>query len=158
MFKSKTLFIVGAGASQEAGLPTGAELKQNIAQRLDIRYDPFSSPHSPKSGDLAIASAIVEYAKAKNTDPNLFLEGAWKIRDAMSQAISIDNFMDAHSSDPGVVLCGKLGITQAILEAEQKSKLYCDDKPGANQKLDHNKIIGTWYLPFFQLLTENVRK
>ena len=89
MFKSKTLFIVGAGASQAAGLPTGAELKQNIAQRLDIRYDPFSSPHSPKSGDLAIASAIVEYAKAKNTDPNLFLEGAWKIRDAMSLLIMI---------------------------------------------------------------------
>jgi hypothetical protein len=158
VFKSKTLFIVGAGASQEAGLPTGATLKQNIAERLDIRYDPFTDPHSPKTGDRAIASAIIAYAKAKNSDPNSILQGAWKIRDAMSQAISIDNFIDAHSSDLGVVLSGKLGIAQAILEAERNSKLYFDEQRRPTDKFDHRKITGTWYLPFFQLLTENVRK
>lgn len=158
MFKTKTLFIVGAGASQEAGLPTGTQLKEMIAERLDIRYDSFSDPHSPKTGDRAIASAIVNYAKSKKSDPNFFLHGAWKIRDAMPQAISIDNFIDVHSSDPGVVLCGKLGITQAILEAERNSKLYFDERPGPIYNFDHNKVPGTWYLPFFQLLTENVRK
>jgi hypothetical protein len=158
VFRSKTLFIVGAGASQEAGLPTGIQLTRMIAEKLDIRYDAFSDPHSPKTGDRAIASAIVNYAKAKNSDPNLFLQRAWKIRDAMPQAISIDNFIDAHSSDPGVVLCGKLGITQAILESEQQSKLYFDERPGANATFDHTKVDGTWYLPFFKLLTENLRK
>jgi len=39
MFKSKTLFVVGAGASQEAGLPTGTELKSIIAEKLDITFD-----------------------------------------------------------------------------------------------------------------------
>ncbi len=34
MFKSKTLFIVGAGASAEAGLPIGRELKVKIRDKL----------------------------------------------------------------------------------------------------------------------------
>jgi hypothetical protein len=154
VFRSKTLFIVGAGASQEAGLPTGTQLTQTIAERLDIKYDSFSDPHSPKTGDKAIASAIVNYAKVNNSDPNLLLHEARKICNAMPQAISIDNFIDAHSSNPGVVLCGKLGITQAI----RKSKLYFDERSGPIHKFDHNKVPGTWYLAFFQLLTENIRK
>lgn len=158
MFRSKTLFIVGAGASQEAGLPTGIKLTQAIAERLDIRYDPFTDPYSPKTGDRAIAAALIDCAKKQSKDPNLFLESAWKIRDAMPQAISIDNFVDAHSSNPGVVLCGKLGITQAILEAERNSELYFDERSGPLHKFDHSKVPGTWYLPFFQLLTENIRK
>ena len=148
----------GAGASREADLPTGFELKRTIARLLDIRYDSFNDPFSPKSGDRAIAAAIVDYAKIQGKDPNYFLEGAWALGDAMPQAISIDNFIDAHSSNSGVVLFGKLGITQAIIEAERKSKLYFDERPAQISKFDHNKIEDTWYMRFFQLLHENVRK
>ena len=34
MFKSKTVFILGAGASQEVGMPVGARLTGKIAQIL----------------------------------------------------------------------------------------------------------------------------
>jgi hypothetical protein len=157
MFKSKTLFIVGAGASQEAGLPTGTELKTAIAKKLDIRYAP-GNPYVPVSGDPAIAREISEYAQRSNLNMNIILHDAWKIRDAMPQAISIDNFIDAHNTSPGVVLTGKLGIAQAIIEAEKNGRLYLEPIPGQDQKFDHTKIPGSWYLPFFQLLTENIRK
>jgi hypothetical protein len=63
MFKSKTVFIVGAGASQEAGLPTGAQLKDAIAKKLNITYKVGIDPTSPDTGDGAIAWALVEHVK-----------------------------------------------------------------------------------------------
>ena len=76
----------------------------------------------------------------------------------MSQAISIDNFIHTHGTTSGIVLCGKLGIAQAILEAERDSKLIVGDKqPRRFDKVDYTGIQTTWYSPFFQLLTENLR-
>jgi hypothetical protein len=109
------------------------------------------------SGDPEIQRAILEHANQANVDANIIFRDAVKIRDAMPQAISIDNFIDAHSTAPGVVVCGKLGIAQAILEAERNSRLSLPEEPGRRNKLDHGRIPGTWYLPFFQLLTENLR-
>ena len=39
MLPFKTVFILGAGASKEVGLPTGSELKKLIAKNLDIEFD-----------------------------------------------------------------------------------------------------------------------
>jgi hypothetical protein len=76
----------------------------------------------------------------------------------MPQAISIDNFIDAHSTNPGIVLCGKLGIAQAMIEAERISRLFIDDSPGKIFDFNHSKMTDTWYLALFQLLTENINK
>jgi hypothetical protein len=154
MLKSKTLFIVGAGASQEAGLPTGTQLKDAIAEKLG--FENISG--SWGSGDPEIHRAIWEYVNQNGVDANVIFRDAVKIRDAMPQAMSIDNFIDAHSTAPGVVVCGKLGIAQAIFEAEHNSRLSLPEERGRRNKLDHSRIPGTWYLPFFQLLTENIRR
>jgi hypothetical protein len=158
MFQSKPVFIVGAGASQEVGLPTGAQLKTQIAQKLNITYEVGIDPLAPDTGDPEIAYALVEHVRSKGSgDINPYLFGAWKIRDAMPQAISIDNFIDAHSTNPGVVLCGKLAIVQAIRDAERNSKLYIDDRAGHVSKFDHQKVSNTWFAKFFQLVSENLR-
>jgi hypothetical protein len=39
MFKRRTLFVIGAGASHEAELPVGAKLAESIAERLVLRDD-----------------------------------------------------------------------------------------------------------------------
>jgi hypothetical protein len=39
MFKRKTLFIVGAGASAEFGLPVGSGLAAKIAHMMDVRFE-----------------------------------------------------------------------------------------------------------------------
>lgn len=156
MFKSKTLFIVGAGASQEVGLPTNAQLKTVIAEKLDI--DPFGNLGRAAAGDIEIARAIQEHAQRKNVDTNVLVRDAWKIRDAMPQAISIDNFIHTHGTTLGIVLCGKLGIAQAILEAERDSKLIVRDTQTPRfDRVDYTGVQTTWYSPFFQLLTENLR-
>jgi hypothetical protein len=53
MFKSKTVFVIGAGASKEAGLPTGEELKKSISTLFNVFSKGISAdsiPDLPPSG------------------------------------------------------------------------------------------------------------
>ena len=118
----KTVFVVGAGASKEAKLPTGHELKEDISRLLDMRFD----WNDQKSGDYVIAEALRRHVKQPDGsgDINPYLHEAWHIRDALLQAISIDNFIDAHRKNEKIALCGKLAIVKSILHAESRSLLY----------------------------------
>jgi hypothetical protein len=151
MFKSRTLFVVGAGASLEAGLPTGAMLKEIIAKKLEIKYELYDQ----KSGDLAISQAVKEYVQEKNLS-NFTVKAAWQIRDAMPQAPSIDQYIDIHRGDKEIELFGKLAIVRAILEAEKGSKLYF--RPNHQKSMKFSDLSGTWYNSFWQLLADGTSK
>ena len=156
MFNKNTLIIVGAGASKEAKVPTGNELKQNIANSLDIR---FAHGVQQISGHPYIYNALREAIKrngASASDIELYLRTAWRIRDAMPQAISIDHFIDAHQGDQKLELCGKLAIVQSILQAERNSSLFFEIEEGS-RTLDYRSLEETWFNRFMQLLTENCR-
>lgn len=151
----KTLFIIGAGASKEANLPVGAELKKLISKVLDIRFDDFG--HDLKSGDRIICGAFHAAVQNKQgRDINPYLHSCWHIRDAMPQAISIDNFIDTHSNDERIELCGKLAIVRTILDAETNSSMYLK-QPHEIEKLKFQQFEATWYNSFWQLLTENCK-
>jgi hypothetical protein len=114
-----TVFVIGAGASKEANLPTGYELKSKISKLLDIR---FSHGYQQTSGDYVITDALrrlVLNSDGRSGDINPYLHEAWHIRDALPQAISIDNFIDAHRDNDKIALCGKLAIVRSILDAEK---------------------------------------
>ena len=56
MFKSDTVLVVGAGASCEAGLPSGDKLKEHIARLLNFKFDNFGA--GPLQGDSRIYHAL----------------------------------------------------------------------------------------------------
>jgi len=154
----RTVFVIGAGASKEVNLPTGAELKVRIANLLDMRFDDFGN--NLVSGSYEIVDALrqkVMLPDRRRGDINPYLHEAWHIRDALPQAISIDNFIDAHKDNEKIALCGKLGIVNSILDAEANSLLSIDNQR-ADSSIDFRKIEKTWYTPFFQQLTENCGK
>jgi len=72
----------------------------------------------------------------------------------MPQAISIDNFIDAHGGNEKIEFCGKLAIARAILQAERKSLLYVD-RQRYNDHPNYERLSTTWFNSFMQLLTEN---
>ena len=115
MHSEKTVIVVGAGASHEAGLPTSAELKRSIARDIDIKIRGLKQT----SGDRIIAASLQYHFH----DINPHLHACWKMRDALPQAMSIDNFIDSHKKSEKIELCGKLAIARSILQAEQSSKL-----------------------------------
>lgn len=166
MYEKNTLFIIGAGASAELGLPTGARLINDISQRLDIR---FQDGIRQVSGDSVIfdalrshVSSLTEYWKTNQTQElieapslNSYQQSCWQIRDAMPQAISIDNFLDTHQGNEKIKISGKLAIARSILEAEKNSILNVDNE---TEKIDFSSIKDTWLHPFFQIAHQGLAK
>ncbi|MEY4728909.1 MAG: hypothetical protein RL020_67 [Pseudomonadota bacterium] len=154
--KPKTVYIIGAGASDEVNLPVGDKLKSHIANVLDFRA---IKGVSTQNGDEVIRDAFRIMA-AQQTPPtadyNPLLRTSRRIRDAMPQTISIDNFIDAHSEDKEVEICAKLAIVRTILEAEAKSTLFID-KSKEQRQLKYSHIEKTWYNSFWKLLSENCK-
>ena len=110
----QTVFVIGAGASKEVGLPTGDELKNLISKSLDIDTDAFD--RKATSGDSLICETLIREVP----DGLTYLPAAHHIRDAMPQAESIDNFIYQHQGDKKIELCGKLAIVRSILVAERR--------------------------------------
>lgn len=154
MYNRKTLFVVGAGGSKELGLPIGDELKDKIAAKLNIK---FKDNYNLSSGDVGVYQAVHALMRERGErDGNPYYRAGRDIAAAMPQALSIDNYLDAHSTDQHVVDMGKIGIVASILEAERKSKLFID--PHSSDKHDFKKTADTWHNVFCKMLTEGVRR
>ena len=147
------VLVVGAGASKEVNLPIGSELRTRIASALDIRFDAYGTRHI--SGDGVIEDAFRELIRdSEHRNINHFLASSWRIRDAMPQAMSIDNFIDSHRSDDRITICGKLAIARCILAAEAESYLFVD-RNDRYPKINFARVGSTWFNSLFQLLTES---
>lgn len=147
----ETVYIIGAGASYEAGLPTGDKLKKQIAELLDIKYDLSKR----QLGDYELNSALRKFASNEKNFLT-YLNECRHISRNMPLAISIDNFIDSERGNGKLALCGKLAIIKSILKAESDSKLSILKYVG-KRKFSFSSLGGTWYLSFFRTLTENCR-
>ncbi len=149
----KTVIVLGAGASAEAGLPTGQDLKKKISELLDLKYDPFKG--MLKKGDDLIYDALKTHYRTLEgeNDFNDYSRAAQHVSYAMPQAESIDNFIDSNRGDAKIELCGKLAIVRSILQAEKGSLLYIN--PTSNKRFDYSRLESTWYARFFKLLVNN---
>jgi hypothetical protein len=154
MFNRKTVFVLGAGTSFEIGFPVGNGLRDRMIGLLDIAYDGWEQ----QTGDRAIVEAVKRHCRTpegRQGDINPYLHAGWQIRDGMPLAISIDNFLEAHSGDKYVELMGKLGIARAILECESASPLAIHQN---RRRIDTSSLSSTWYGGFARALTEGVSK
>jgi len=147
--KRKTVFVLGAGASAEFGLPVGSELQQTISSLLDIR---FSEGRHKISGDDDILNVCRQLS---DRDVNLFLHAGWLIRDGIRLSDSIDNFMDKHAQNERVQMLGKLAIAKAICDAERRSTLFVDANSSSN-KLELSRLEDTWLMKLFRHLQRDV--
>lgn len=154
MFRAKTVFVIGAGASVEVGLPMGPDLLKQIVQLTNVKFD----YNQQKSGDINILEAlrlIVGDGRdvAKLND---HIRAGRQLGKSAQQALSIDNVIDA-LEDPQVELVGKLGIVRAILKAESASSRFKSVKE-VPDTLNLNKFDDCWYGSLTKILTEEIRK
>lgn len=157
MAEKKTVFIIGAGASKEVGMPLGDELKGIIAELLNLQ---FEYPARQVSGDRVLMNSLrrlAEQAEDRGEELNAYVRRAQHICAAMPQAISIDNFIDSQKGNNKIATCGKLAVVKAILEAERNSGLYFNEANGESC-FNFEPLSQTWYNKFFQILTENCNK
>jgi len=153
MPNKKTLFVIGAGASNEVNLPTGKKLKEKIRNSINFEF----SGRNLERGNPNIFQAILSNMQknsisGKNLDD--YLDACKQICNALPLAISIDNFVDQHAGDELIEYCAKLAIVSAILEAERNSKFFIDPEKHF-RPINFGETEKTWYNSFFKLLTSN---
>lgn len=147
------VIILGAGASKEFGLPTGAELTKSIAEATNIT---FEDSGTLQSGDATLAQTLNLFNarnNLKNKSPEELRQAYRQIAAGMPQAISIDNFIDNHRAHENIAICAKTAIALSILRAEKSSKLYFDERD-PNNFMAFERLQDTWFYPFFQIATE----
>jgi hypothetical protein len=145
---TKIVFIVGAGASCEVGLPSGEGLTKSIASMLNFHFK--SGNPKPTDGSSLIAEAL-RFAG----DFNAYLFAARRVAQAMALAASIDSYIHAHEGDKNIELCGKVAVVASILQAERESRLYADLKQGPDVLAPLSVVRGSWFTWCWQLLCED---
>jgi Flp pilus assembly protein TadG len=139
--------------SAEVGLPLGTQLAGIIGKKMDIRFGDFGMKHIG-SGDAELFAQVVHWYRQ---EANAYQEAAWLIRDGISLARSIDDFLDLHRSNAYVNRYGKAAIARAILEAERQSKLYFASDTGL-KTFDPNEVAHTWLVKFMHRLVQGYQR
>lgn len=140
------MIVVGAGASKEVGLPTGGELKQEIAQLLN--FSAVRGYVRDATGDDIIRSAL-SYSQYSSR----YLEACRSILAALPLVTSIDSFIHDRQGEAEIEFCGKLAIISSILTAERRSDLNT-----ADETVDFSSVENTWFSAFWKKLTEDCQK
>lgn len=153
MFKRRTLFVVGAGASKEFDLPLGSELAVKISKKLDIRYDNFGRELA--GGD---AELWQYFHYEKGAEIREYQGAAWLIRDGVLLSNSIDDFLDIHSANQRAMLLGRATIVRAILEAERASKKLFFKREHAHSTMSFIHAEGTWLIKLMRMLSRSSRR
>lgn len=151
MFKNNILFVVGAGASAEFGMPVGYGLSDIIAKRSRIKPQRFGRDFE---GDYTLWDCL----RRKYQDGEIVhkkLTALNQIHHHIYLSSSIDNFLDKHNFDLDIVEMGKLQIAVNLAECESRSTLYFDTTK-ANARLDLVKNGNTWLDSFTRILIEGV--
>lgn len=146
MFNRKTLFIIGAGAGYDIGVPAGRQLAEDIAHRTRVVIDHGRLGRNTHDEELALS--FFERADPK---ANEFYEAFRLIHNGVLLANSIDDFLNIHEATPEVVTVGKSAIVRTILNAERSCKLYVDPS-NIHNKLNVSSIRESWFVKFMQVL------
>lgn len=152
MIRSQTIFVVGAGASFELGLPLGDTLLEGIGKGLNYTVDPFGRSGD---GDQRVYREFEREAQKTGRSLAKYIEAAWRVRDAAHLGLSIDNVIHQQKDDELFSWCAKLAIAQRILMAESKSSLRVHEN---NRRMTWPEVRGTWLGGFAQLLVQDVEK
>jgi hypothetical protein len=150
MLNSKTVFILGAGASSEVGFPLGSKLKIDISNKLNININSISV----QRGDNKIFKHLISKYQVRQTE---MIDVCNKISKGIVWSASIDDFIDDHKHDERIATFGKLAIAYSILDAERDSKIFFEPRD-KETTIKYDGIKDTWYPKFYSLLKKQIAR
>jgi hypothetical protein len=149
VFSQPVVFVVGAGASRELGLPTGIEMKQRIA----LSHNFNRGQDGLIIGNRNIFEMLGARFGPESADRQ---EQATKLAATISEFESIDEALHWFSSaQPDLVAIGKAAIVWEILQAEQSSKLFNAKNPEMIREINYGD---TWLLYFLSMLISSLKR
>jgi hypothetical protein len=150
MLRVPTVFVIGAGAGVDVGMPLGDQLSRIIGEKLRIE---FREGNRQTGGDELIMEAIRKHAAANQQNPNLYRQAAFSVAGGIAYSRSIDSYLHAHKDNKPLQVCGKLAIAQTILEHEKRSALVVKKR---HEFRDATKVNGSWLRDFVYGLQERI--
>lgn len=159
MFKENTVFILGAGASYEAGFPLGSSLATTLAKDLNI----YLEGGRLAKGDQLVYSEMVKLSREGQFNINQLIQAGRMIADGVEDAESIDNYVNLHADNVAVQAVAKLGIVVAIARAEKQSRLFNYNQRRGRWEVRDSAVANqihprqTWYQKFFEIAKDGVR-
>lgn len=164
------VFVVGAGASKEFGLPTGKELLQQISNLARIDSGSGNSTYhflSPIKEEISELAQDLEGSSRTHSSIELrrmhLEEKACWLAAIANLAPSIDNVLHTHKGDPEVTALGKLMIAHCLVTAEHASLIANRELQLNHQSIfpfvkniggSHRYVSETWLGELFRLLVE----
>ncbi len=152
MIRTRTTFIVGAGASCELEMPSNDDLLTRIGQAFD--FSRFCSGVQVKDSVLLAQYLQTVTAKLRKDDSDIHA-AADRIRIASKLTRSIDSLLDQHDTDPLITAAGKLAIVHFICQAEAKSILRLEPRIKGDLPIQGSE---TWLYQLGQLVTSGVSR
>lgn len=152
MFKDNTVFVVGAGASADFGLPVGWELLQTIKANCKFERDSFGQVTGGPARIFEYFDEVFGRVEAKQMEKFFFrLKACEQIASGIDSADSIDEYIYRYTHDPIIAEVGKLQITYAISLAESRSTM------GESFRQLPHSLDGTWIWAFTKALINGVK-
>jgi hypothetical protein len=150
MLKVPTVFVIGAGAGVDVGMPLGDQLSHIIGEKLQIK---FEEGNRQTGGDKLIMEAIRKHAADNQQNANLYRQAAFSVAGGIAYSRSIDSYLHAHKDNKPLQVCGKLAIAQTILEHEKRSPLVVQKR---HEFRNATKVNGSWLRDFVHGLQERI--
>jgi hypothetical protein len=144
MIRKPVVFVVGAGASHEYGLPLGGTLKETIAEKLRA---------VSRHGDLL--SHIQRHVGRNQKELGEYIQAATALAKTIKSFISIDEALHYVGATPKAVEIGKVAIVHEILRAERESALCYEQTTGA---LSVNGVDGLWISEALSMIVAGIQR
>ena len=150
MIRTRTTFIVGAGAGCEVQMPTGRELTQRIAQSFD--FERFSGDIQTRDNTI-LQQYLARLAAPLNSTFEDMRAAADRIFRAAFLVESIDAILEQQGHDPLAAAAGKIAVAHFICQAENKSTLRPEPKTPGELPMQGSE---NWLFEFARLVTSGV--
>ncbi|MBK8198053.1 MAG: SIR2 family protein [Acidobacteria bacterium] len=144
MFRKSTVFVIGAGASKEAGLPIGIELTDSISKALKDGLN--DAP--------AFVRRFANTASSSDFSYDDLDRAAREVSTEIHGHGSIDSYVNWRN-DPAVSIVAKLAIAAEIEAAEKNSTLFVSQY--ARTIINEAVANLTWYETFVRICLANLR-
>lgn len=151
MLHRPTLFVIGAGAGKDVGMPLGDELSNDIADKLNVRIDDATGR---QKGPASVIETLRRLAHDKDERFDDWCAAARSVSKGIPYSNSIDDFLATHGADEMMGTCAKIAIALAIVEKERACPLYRD--AGTYNWTDRDAVLKSWMRAFLAILAEGV--
>src|SRR5712692_8126646 len=143
MFRRPVVFIIGAGASVDYGLPLGGALAATIAADVNFTFERAALA----SGDASLYELL-----SATHDRQTYVAAGRRLAAVISSSVSVDDALYQLSESPEAVELGKICVVRSVLLAEKRSALQL--WPGTGRMRDDAGRDG-WIEQLFSIAIAN---